>query len=64
MKWSNLKTMQCPDCGKSLKDKAAGYCCECGFCISYEKFRSVINNIYKSKPRHYDADSVDRSDWN
>lgn len=69
MDWQLLKTMQCPGCGGSLKDSGVGYRCQhdagevCDFYISYDKFRDVVNSFYKQRPKYYDPDAVDRSDW-
>lgn len=53
MQWSNLKKVQCPRCASKLTDtKAFGYKCtdeHCGYYISYEKFREVIDNLYKQR---------------
>lgn len=65
MQWDNFKTMQCPACSGQLKDQGPGYCCSCGFCISYERFQTLIKDMYKpQRGRKYDPDAVDRSGWN
>lgn len=64
MNWANLKTMHCPKCDSpEFGEGRYGYeCDQCDFRISYEKFQKVVSGMYSSG-RHYDPDSVDRSDW-
>lgn len=69
MKWSNLKSLKCPECGKPLGDKTNkkgpyGYykvreCTNCSFLITENKFNEVVNGLYfprKKKPAEVDMD--------
>lgn len=63
MKWSNLKDYLCPECGKKLTDNTANkqnhLCMNCHFSIGDEKFKDIVNNMYK--PKRYEE--PDRSNW-
>ena len=65
MEWENLKEMCCPKCANKLTEVSIGYkCTSCELFIGYDKFRTVVNNLYKKQPKYYNPDAVDRSDWN
>lgn len=52
LKWINLKSMKCPQCGKALKMFLDFKCQDqkkCKFSISTKKFEDVVNKLYLPK---------------
>lgn len=68
MDWNNLRNMKCPSCGERLTERAVGYSCtnttQCDYKISFERFASIINKMYKPKKDPEDDPTVERNrDW-
>ena len=58
MKWNNLKSYKCPDCGAPLTQRGDMHTCkECTFKIGEEKLKQIISK----KPTRYIE--PDRSKW-
>ena len=56
LNWNNLKEMKCPECSNKLRDGVLGYKCDgCGFRILYDRFKQVINDMYKPEPNSLKA---------
>jgi len=59
MKWNNLKSNKCPQCGKafSLNNVYTAtqlIVCPCGFRISFKRFKEIVNNkVIKQIEEHY-----------
>lgn len=63
MNWSLLKEMKCPSCSMPLNNKAEtiGYKCACGFYITYEKFRTIVNSLYNPTKIIESVDTQERN---
>lgn len=66
--WENLKSMQCPKCGKALKGFIDIKCQDqnvCKFTISPKRFDELLSDMYKPKKKDtYDSEERNLSELN
>lgn len=64
MKWKNLKSNLCPQCGKDLIGSLVGHIfeCECGFKITMFRFKEIVGQMVEEELDRYEQ-QTDREDW-
>lgn len=58
MKWTNLKIMRCPACGRPVQQeilKGMVECKSCNFGVGIDKFEEIVQGMYRPKMRMPEA---------
>lgn len=64
MKWHNLKSNLCPQCGADLIGKLVGHIfeCDCGFRISMMRFKEIVGSMVEKELDEYE-ENINREEW-
>ncbi|HEY5918595.1 MAG TPA: hypothetical protein VIU13_14360 [Chryseolinea sp.] len=68
MKWWNLRNNECPKCSKDFMKHGSitkdSVYCKCGFFISMEKYKQVVNSMnVKDVEQKLDEMEIERGEW-
>ena len=53
MDWTSLKTLNCPDCFGDLDKRGGNFSCKCGFVITEERLREIVEEMYNKSGDYF-----------